>query len=292
LGVLRAPSGALLGSGIGCRTGTRPLPLRDTGRRMSLQNVSGRAPRDARRGHLGIAVAIAVVLLLASGCGSTRSSHLEPPRTPAEGPRAEVASLLAGIPQSGNTLGNPKAPVTLQYFGDLECPFCRQFTLTALPSIIRRWVRGGSLKIEYRSEQTATTQATVFKFQQLAALAAGQQNKMWDFIELFYHEQGEEDSGYVTEKYLQGLAQQVPGLNLVAWTAARNDPTLASTLTGDRRAVKLVGFTGTPSFLIGRTGGEFLRFRPRTNTDPRPYNLAIETFLKGRLSPRASSSVS
>jgi protein-disulfide isomerase len=266
--------------------------LRDTGRRMSLENVSERALRDARRGHLGIVVAIAAVMLLASGCGSTQSRHLEPHSARLEGPRAEVASLLAGIPQSGNTLGNPRAPVTLEYFGDLQCPFCRQFTLTALPSIIRRWVRDGSLKIQYRSEQTATTQAAVFKFQQLAALAAGQQNKMWDFIELFYHEQGEEDSGYVTEKYLQGLAQQVPGLNLVAWTAARNDPTLASTLTGDRRAVKLVGFTGTPSFLIGRTGGEFLRFRPRTDTDPRPYNLAIETFLKGRLSPRASSSVS
>jgi len=149
------------------------------------------------------------------------------------GPRAEVVSLLAGIPQSGNTLGNPRAPVTLQYFGDLECPFCRKFTLTVLPSIIRHWVRGGSLKIQYRSEQSATTQPAVFKFQQLAALAAGQQNKMWDFIELFYHEQGKEDSGYVTENYLQGLAQQVPGLNLIAWTAARDDPELASTLTGD-----------------------------------------------------------
>ena len=179
-----------------------------------------------------------------------------PPPTAAQAARAEVVSLLAGIPQSANTLGNPKAPVTLMYFGDLECPFCRQFTLTVLPSIIRRWVRGGSLRIQYRSEQTATRQAAVFRFQQLAALAAGQQNKMWDFIELFYHEQGEEDSGYVTEKYLQGLAQQVPGLNLIAWSAARNDPTLAATLSGDAQAVKLVGFTGTPSFLIGRTGGE------------------------------------
>ena len=41
---------------------------------------------------------------------------------------------------------------------------------------------------------------------------------MWNFIELFYHEQGEEDTGYVTESYLQGLAAQVPGLNLSQWS--------------------------------------------------------------------------
>jgi hypothetical protein len=29
---------------------------------------------------------------------------------------------------------------------------------------------------------------------------------------------------YVTERYLEGLAQQVRGLNLIEWIAARNDP--------------------------------------------------------------------
>ena len=257
---------------------------------MSLQNVTGRAPRDARR--LAIAVGIAVLLPLAAGCDSTKSSAPARGSEPADGPRAEVVSLLAGIPQSGSTLGNPKAPVTLQYFGDLECPFCRKFTLSVLPSIIRRWVRNGSLKIEYRSEQTATTQPAVFKFQQVAALAAGQQNKMWDFVELFYHEQGREDSGYVTENYLQGLAQQVPGLNLIDWTAARDDPNLASTLTSDAQAVERDGFTGTPSFLIGRTGRVFLGFEPRSDTNPLPYNLAIETLLKLPKSRPKSSSAS
>jgi protein-disulfide isomerase len=259
---------------------------------MSVQNVTVGAVRRVRCGRLSIVVAVAVVLLIAGGCGSTKGSAPKPVPAQAKGPRAEVVSLLAGIPQSGNTLGNPNAPVTLQYFGDLECPFCRQFTLIALPSIIQRWVRGGSVKIQYRSIRTATPQAAVFKLQQLAALAAGQQNKMWDFIELFYHEQGREDSGYVTENYIQGLAQQVPGLNLIAWTAARNDTDLASTLTSDAQAARRAEFAGTPSFRIGRTGGQFLRFKPHTNTNPRPYDIAIETLLNARPSPPRSSTVS
>ena len=202
--------------------------------------------------HLGIVVAVGTAVLIAA-CGSSETGATKPKSTQATGTGDEVTSLLAGIPQHGNTLGDPSAPVTVEYFGDLECPFCRQFTLGKLPSLIQSYVRGGRLKIEYYSLETATREPEVFKTQQIAALAAGKQNKMWDFLELFYHEQGEEGSGYVTEGYLQGLAQQIPGLNLIAWTVARNDPELASRITSDAQAAAEAGLTRTPSFLVGES---------------------------------------
>jgi protein-disulfide isomerase len=153
--------------------------------------------------------------------------------------------------------------------------------LGALRSIIPQWARTGKLKIEYRSVETATREPEVFKTQQVAALAAGKQDKTWYFIELFYHEQGKESSGYVTERYLDGLAQQVPGLNLIGWTVARNDLRLADTLTTDAHAADRAGFTGTPMFLLGRTGGRLQKFRQHTNTDARPYDTAIEKLLHG-----------
>ena len=117
--------------------------------------------------------------------------------------------------------------------------------------------------------------------QQVAALAAGKQNKAWHYLELFYREQGEENTGYVTESYLQNLARQVPGLNLAAWTAARNDPALAASITTDAQTANANGFTGTPSFLIGKTGGKLEKFEPSTYTETGPYNAAIEKLLKG-----------
>ena len=90
---------------------------------------------------------------------------------------AKVVSEIGGIPQNGNTLGSPKAPVTLEYFGDLECPICKEFTLGALPTLIQKYVRTGKLKIEYRNLETATREPETFKTQQSAALAAGKQNK-------------------------------------------------------------------------------------------------------------------
>ena len=92
----------------------------------------------------------------------------------------EIAALLAGIPQSANALGQPAAPLTLAYFADLQCPYCRDFSLDVLPSIVERWVAAGKLRIEYRALQTATHDPEVFVAQQVAALAAGTQAKAWD----------------------------------------------------------------------------------------------------------------
>ena len=72
-------------------------------------------------------------------------------------------------------------------------------------------VRQGKVKVVYRAFQTATPDPATFQTQQVAALAAGKQNHFWDFTELFYHQQGQEQTGYVTDGYLSGLAGQVPG---------------------------------------------------------------------------------
>jgi protein-disulfide isomerase len=188
----------------------------------------------------------------------------------------ELDALLAGIPQSANTLGEPAAPVTLDYFGDLECPFCRDFSLDALPSIIQRWVRTGKLRIRYRALQTATREPDVFMAQQVAALAAGKQDKAWQFVEIFYAEQGEEGSGYVTETYLEGIASQVPHLDLQRWAADRVGQDLAREIAGDAEAAESAGLGGTPSFLLGASGGAMRVFSP---TAPTSFDAAIEGLL-------------
>jgi protein-disulfide isomerase len=242
------------------------------------------AARRKRLSQLGIVVGVVVVaivvVLIATGGGGSSKTPPKPGTAQASSSEREVTSLVGGIPQNGNTLGSPTAPVTLQYFGDLECPICKDFTLGALPSIIQRWVREGKVKIEYRSLETATREPEVFRTQQVAALAAGKQNKMWDFLETFYHEQGEEDSGYVTEKYLQGIATQVPGLNLSQWTSDRSEPALANQVATDAQAASNAGFTGTPSFLIGKTGGAMTKLEYASLTDPTSFNQAIEQQLK------------
>jgi protein-disulfide isomerase len=191
----------------------------------------------------------------------------------------DVYPLLAGIPQHRNVLGYPNAPITLQYFGDLECTACKEFTLSALPAIISRWVRAGKLRIEYRAIESATQERKVFEVQQVAAYDAGIQNLAWYFIELFYHEQGEEGSGYVTPSYIEELANQIPRLNRSQWFKDAKDPAFVSELISDNKAAGHAGLRRTPSFLIGKTGGSSTKLEDGVVTDPAPFNEAIEQLL-------------
>jgi Thioredoxin len=250
-------------------------------RKAAERALAASALRRTRLKQLGIVLAVVlagvVAVLIATGGGH------KPGIPPGGGQRTvgrEISTELRGVAQNGNVLGSPTAPITLQYFGDLECPICREFTLSALPSIIQKWVRGGQLKVEYRSLETATREAEVFKAQQVAALAAGQQGKLWNFVETFYHEQGEEDSGYVTESYIQGIARQLPGLNLSQWMSARSEAALANEVASDQQAANGAGLNGTPAFLIGRSGGALKHFEPSSLTEPGAFAEAIEKLVK------------
>jgi hypothetical protein len=95
----------------------------------------------------------------------------------------------------------------------------------------------------------------VFVSQQAAALAAGVQDKLWNFVDTFYHEQGQEHTRYVTEAYLDGIARQVPALKLSEWESARENSQLTKQVVEDDHVARTV-FHDAPAFVIGRTGGK------------------------------------
>ncbi|MBV9716700.1 MAG: thioredoxin domain-containing protein [Solirubrobacterales bacterium] len=226
------------------------------------QAQAEKARRDRRLRMLGgvvlIAAAIVAVAIAVSSSGGG-SKTAKPNSSQAKSSQTTVDTLLAGIPQSGMTLGSPSAKVTVTEFGDLECPICQEFALSAENQIIQSDVRSGKVKLVYRSLQTASSESpipNVFSTQQKAAYSAGLQHRGWYYVELFYHEQGQEGTGYVTESYLSGLAQQIPGLNYQEWQLDRNSPTVTAQLTADTQAAQAKNFTGTPSVVVKGPRGE------------------------------------
>ncbi len=221
---------------------------------------AARASQQRRLRMLGgvalAAIAVVVVAIAVSSGGGSTASGLET-GAKAQTLVAQVNSLLSGIPQSGVTLGSPSAPVTMTYYGDLQCPVCRDFTLNGgFPSLVAGEVRQGKVKVVYRSFETATQDPSTFQTQQVAALAAGKQNHFWDYAELFYRQQSTENSGYVTESYLTGIARQISGLNLSTWRSQRNDSTLSAQVSADGAAGKAVGVQGTPTLIFKGPKGQ------------------------------------
>jgi len=172
----------------------------------------------------------------------------------------EVSTLLAGIPQQERTLGNPTAPVALEVFLDLKDPDSRAWFLANLPGIIHNYVRPGVLKLEYHAYKTNTYRPQTFVKEQTAALAAGAQNKLWNYIDTIYHEQGNEFIGYVTESYLDNIARQVPGLDLARWHTDRPTGRREEQTTDDDHTARALGLHVTPSFRIGKTGRTMRNF--------------------------------
>jgi protein-disulfide isomerase len=218
--------------------------------REALEQAHAAAARRARTMRLGMGVAVAVlvvvILIVVSSSGGGKSGSAKPSNVTA----TAVTALLVGIPQSGTTLGSPSAKVTVTEFGDLECPICADFAMGAENNLISSDVRSGRVKLVYRSLQTATQDPSIFSTQQAAAYAAGAQDRAFNFIELFYNEQGAEDSGYVTAGYLDGLAKQVPGLNYAKWLAASSDVSYAQAVTADEQAAAKAGFDSTPTLVV------------------------------------------
>lgn len=229
---------------------------REEARARRLAEEQARAERARRQRNLrllgGVLVAavavVAVAIAISSGGGS--STGLAKGKTATKNVSA-VTTLLSGIPQSGARLGSPSAPVTLYYYGDLQCPICQAFTLQGgFPQLVTNEVRKGKVQVIYRGLETATRDAQTFQTEQIAALAAGKQNHFWDFAELFYRQQGAEGSNYVTEAYLTELAKQVPGLNLTTWNSARSDQSLASQVQADEQTASAQGFNATPTLVL------------------------------------------
>ena len=200
---------------------------------------------------LGVALAaVAVIAIVAAATSGGSKHHGLQKGTKANSTAREVSALLAGIPQAGNRLGSPSAPVTMTYFGDLECPVCRDFTLGSLPEVIAKDVRPGKLQVVYRALQTATPDPATFQRQQVAALAAGRQNRMWQYVELFYREQGQEGTAYATDAFLAAIARQVSGLDLASWKSGLADSVLANEVRADGTAASVAGADATPTLVI------------------------------------------
>jgi protein-disulfide isomerase len=186
-------------------------------------------------------VAVVVLIVVASSGGSGGDTRIEG--------TAEVNTLLAGIRQEGTLLGDPKAPVELIEFGDLQCPVCKGYSEEILPPIIESQVKQGQLRIDFRNFAIIGPQSVPAG---AAALAAGEQGRGWTYVELFYRNQGEEDSGYADDEFLEAIAKAAGIKNLAKWNQDRQKLTHAVEKTTEE--AHSLGFEGTPSFAVEGPG--------------------------------------
>jgi protein-disulfide isomerase len=264
---------------------TRPEPMSARADRKSVARAARLAAEAqvrtaaARRRRLrAIAAVLAVAAagvagLIALSSGRTANASSGGQLTGA----AFSSRLFAGIPQHGTVLGRVNAPVKVVEFADLQCPYCDAYSVQTLPTLIRDYVRTGQVQMRFENLSFIGPDSVTAG---RAAAAASAQNKLWNFVDLLYLNQGQENSGYVTSNYLQRLFNAIPGLNANAARRATGSSAAAIALEQANQAAAHAGIDATPSFLIGRRGQPLHQFAP-ASLDAAPFRQAIDHVLAG-----------
>lgn len=231
---------------------------------MRSKGAGGTGARRASPRALAIAggvvliVVVAVVLGVVLSGGSNKSSTGDFPAVgSATWPGAlqgstDVRKLYKGIPQSGLTLGNPKAPATLTEYIDLQCPNCQAFETQQMPTIIQKYVRPGKLKIEMQPWSILSPPDSPRG--QAATIAASLQNRGFPFASMLYLNQGVEDTGWLTEDMVGSAASSVDGTDPRRVLDDLSSSQVKSIVSNVDSTANAQGFTGTPTLLLNHAG--------------------------------------
>jgi protein-disulfide isomerase len=242
-----------------------PPPVRSKGARGARQA----SPRTLWiAGGVVLVVIIAIVLgvvLSSSGSSSALPSTGDIKGLPAVGsatsavalPGAPQANaLFKGIPQHGLTLGDPNAPVHMEMFVDVQCPFCQDYEINKLPTIINKYVRTGKVQLTLKPWAFLGPQSFTGR---LGLIAASFQNKGFQYAKVLYDNQGQEESGWLNGPMMANIAASVTGLNLARWQADTVSSAPKTVADQVDALVKSNGkVVGTPTVFVGPKGGKLL----------------------------------
>jgi protein-disulfide isomerase len=213
-----------------------------------------RRPRVVGLVVIGLAVAVLLAVIASLSLDDPKD---KPVRITGAG---EVQQLLGGIQQDGATLGDPDAAVTIELFNDLQCSTCDEYQLAVVPPLVNDLVRPGDAKLVYRHFPLGEKETNLADF---GAVAAGEQDDQWQFVQLFFINQDQVPPMGVTEDFLSNVAAAIIEFDLVKWRSDFDDPSIKPTLDNDGKIAAQLGLPAQPGVLVaGPAGSKTLIDRP------------------------------
>lgn len=194
---------------------------------------------------VGIAGLAAAIISLSVGTGGPKVIRISGGN--------DVQELLGGVRQDGSSLGSPDAPVTLGLFTDLQCSTCDTYQRDTVDPLIAKYARGDQVRFELHNYSLGQADVTQSAY---AATAAGEQDREWQFAELFFRNQDQAPGGSVTDEFLDDLGNSIPDFDLDSWHQAMGSDQVKEAVDADQKLAAQYGLrVEAPSIVVDGPGG-------------------------------------
>jgi protein-disulfide isomerase len=142
-------------------------------------------------------------------------------------------------------LGREDAPVTMEMFGDFQCPVCGEFARSSEPALISQYVDTGKVKFVWRDFAWIGDESYLAA---QAARCAGQQGRFWTYHDyLFAHQRGE-NLGTFSQQNLVMFAANL-GLDADSFGKCMNSGVEPKAVQASIRDAVSLGIDVTPAFV-------------------------------------------
>jgi len=140
-------------------------------------------------------------------------------------------------------------------FIDVQCPICQNYEVADLPTVVQKYIAKGKVQLHLKPWAFIGQQSTTGR---LGVIAAAKQNKAFEYAKVLYDTQppSSENSGWLNGREMAVIAASVNGLNLAQWKDDVNSSASQATASAVDTLAKQKKVSGTPTVLVGCTGGK------------------------------------
>lgn len=197
----------------------------------------------------GILIAIGLFLGLSHGAAGSNVA------VNGNGTAATATVDIKNVKTDGEPfIGSASAPVTLAYWSDYQCPFCKQFETTSFATIVKDYVDTGKVKVVFKDFQFLGPNSTQ-DGEWARAVWNLYPSLFFSWRTQMFSTQPEENSLTPAQNLarLENLTAGISGIKVSSIEAnvAKNKSTYDAQMAADQQEGESFGIQGTPGFITG-----------------------------------------
>ena len=197
--------------------------------------------RNLTIGAIAIGVLLVAILAISQLGGGSSGAALKDPGI----------EYPASI-QDGAALGSTSAPVTLEVWGDFQCPICARNSLDIEPSLVNSYVIPGKLRIVHHEIDILGRGGDESRVPAIGAYCADQQHLYWPYAHWVYgNQQGENQGGFKLDRLVKIAA--AAGLDTGQFTSCLDTQPAVEAFQATQDQGQQLGIQSTPSFFLNGT---------------------------------------